>query len=239
MRIDVVPTADTVTRERVEGCSALVIDVLRASTTIITALNGGAAAVIPVAEPDDARRYAGTAALIAGERRADKLEGFDLGNSPVEVAATPLAGRTIVFTTSNGTRALLAARGAAAVAIAAFVNLSAAVEWALGQGRDTTIVCAGERGEPSLDDSVCGGLLAAGLHARRPGAVLTKDAEDAVRMAKPYAGAVEQLAKDSAWAQKLFAKGHGRDVRVCLRLDTTSLVPVYLADVDKIVSGPR
>src|SRR5688500_9194080 len=130
MQIDVVPTADAVTPDRVEGRTALVIDVLRASTTIITALSRGALAVVPGAEPDDARRRAGPGVLVAGERRADKLAGFDLGNSPAEFSVVPLAGRTIVFTTSNGTRALLAVRGAAAVGIAALVNLTAAVQWA-------------------------------------------------------------------------------------------------------------
>jgi 2-phosphosulfolactate phosphatase len=239
MRIDVVPTADAVTSDRVDGRTALVIDVLRASTTIITALSRGAVAVVPVAEPDDARRRAGPGVLVAGERRADKLAGFDLGNSPAEFSVTPLDGRTIVFTTSNGTRALLAVRSAAAVGIAALVNLTAAARWAAAQRRDTTIVCAGERGRPSLDDSVCGGLLADRLRAGIEGAVLTADAEDAVRAAQPYAQAIEKLANESPWAQNLFAKGHGEDVRLCLRLDTTSLVPVYLADVDKVVLGPR
>jgi 2-phosphosulfolactate phosphatase len=237
--LDVVPTADLVTRARVEGRTAVVIDVLRASTTMITALGRGAVAVVPVAEPDDALRRAGPGVLVAGERKSDKVAGFDLGNSPVEFSVTPLEGRTIVFTTSNGTRALLAARSAAAIGIAAFVNATAAVDWVVGQGRDTTIVCAGERGRPSLDDSACGGLIAARVRARVPGVELTPDAEAAIATARPYLDDLDRLAKDSPWAASLMAKGYGGDVRVCLRLDTSALVPLYLPDVDKVVLRPR
>jgi 2-phosphosulfolactate phosphatase len=150
-----------------------------------------------------------------------------------------MEGRIVVFTTSNGTRALLAARGAAAVGIAAFVNITAAAEWAIAQRRDTTVVCSGELGGRSLDDWVCGGLLVARLQSRLPGARLTPDAEEALAAARPYAEDIERLAKDSRWARGLVAKGYGPDVRMCLRVDTTALVPVYLADVDKIVLGPR
>src|SRR3989442_10813079 len=129
MRIDVVLTADEVVADHVRDSTVLVIDVLRASTTMIAALAGGAAAIVPVAEPAEALRRAaaiGNGTLTAGERHGERIAGFDLGNSPVEVAARDIRLRTIVFTTSNGTRALLAARHAPAVGIAAFVNLSAA-----------------------------------------------------------------------------------------------------------------
>lgn len=239
MRIDVVPIADAVTPERVAGATVLVIDVLRASTTIIAALGNGADAIVPVADPDEARSRAVDGVLVAGERRGEKLAGFDLGNSPVECAVTPLAGRTIVFTTSNGTRALLATRGAAAVGIAALVNVSAAAAWAVGQGRDVTVLCAGERGALSLEDHVCAGLLVDRLRRSVDGARLTPSAEEAAQAARPYEPDVDRLATDSRWAQSLTNAGHGPDVKACLQLDTTSLVPVYVPDVDKVVLAPR
>lgn len=239
MRIDVVPTADAVTPERVSGATVLIVDVLRASTTIITALAHGALGVVPVAEPDDARRRAADGILVAGERRGEKVDGFDLGNSPVEFAVTPLAGRTVVFTTSNGTRALLASRGAAAIAIAALVNVSAAADWAASEARDTTVVCAGDWGAVSLEDCVCAGLLVERLAARVPGAQLTSPAADARRAAAPYARDIGRLATDAKSARRLTNAGHGSDVRACLVLDTTSLVPVYAPDVDKVVLTSR
>ena len=135
-----VPTAEAVVPGQLAGVTVLVIDVLRASTTIVTA-------------------------LAAGERRGEPLAGFDLGNSPLECGPERVGGRTVFFTTSNGTRALLAARGAAAVGVAALVNAGAAAAWAAAEGRDVVVLCAGERGRPSLEDDVCAGLLVERLTA--------------------------------------------------------------------------
>src|SRR5213079_3146728 len=117
----------------------------------------GCLSITPVADPAEARRLAAAegpdGALAAGERRGAPVPGFDLGNSPV--ALERVRGRAVYFTTSNGTRALLAARQARAVGVAAFVNLSAAARWAAGHGLDVVVVCAGERGGRSLEDHAC------------------------------------------------------------------------------------
>ena len=135
MRVDVAHTPAALPAAALTGAVALVIDVLRASTTMVTALAHGCQALLPVAEVEEARRRARDlpGSLLAGERGGDPPAGFDLGNSPLEFTAERVAGRTIVFTTSNGTRALLAARPAAAIAVASFVNLGAAADWALAQ----------------------------------------------------------------------------------------------------------
>lgn len=194
---------------------------------------------MPVGDPDEARRRAGPRVLVAGERGGEKVPGFDAGNSPVDFAQRPIDGRTIVFTTSNGTRALLGVRDASATGIAALMNVSAAAQWAAVRGGDVTVVCAGDHGRPSLEDSVCAGLLVERLRALVPDGSCTPDAEEAVRTASPYAKSLERLAEDSGWARRLIDAGHGADVRACLVLDTTFLVPVYRPDVDKIVLGPR
>ncbi|MBI2218479.1 MAG: 2-phosphosulfolactate phosphatase [Candidatus Rokubacteria bacterium] len=239
VRVEVIPTADAVDPEALGGAAVLIVDVLRASTTIITALAHGAAAVVPVAGPSDARLRAGAfddgGAIVAGERGGEMVPGFDLGNSPVAFASERVRGRTVVFTTSNGTRALLAARRAAAVGIAALVNASAASAWAEAQARDVVIVCAGERGRSSLEDTVCAGLLV----ERLPGTTPTAAAREAVTTARRYGADVGRLAVDSRWARHLDAAGHGLDVAACLALDTTAVVPVYLPDVDKVVLAPR
>jgi 2-phosphosulfolactate phosphatase len=238
VHVDVTPTAEAVRPDGLAGRVVLVVDVLRASTTIVTALASGCAAVVPVPDPEEARRRlaAVPGALVAGERRGEPLAGFDLGNSPLEFTPARVGGRTVIFTTSNGTRALLAARGAAAVAVAALVNLTAAAAWAWAQGRDVTVACAGERGARSLEDWVCAGLLVERL-AEAPGVVLSAPAGAAAAAARGYADDVRRLAADSAWARHLTASGRGDDVDVCLVVDSTGLVPVYRADVDKIVRG--
>lgn len=238
--MDVVLTADAVVPARLAGATVLVVDVLRASTTIIAALAAGCAAVTPVADPVEARRRAGAGgALLAGERRGEPIAGFDLGNSPLEFTRERVGGRTVVLTTSNGTRALLATREASAIGIAAFVNLTAAADWAAAEGRDLVVVCAGERGRRSLEDHVCAGLLVEGLRARAPGASASPAALEALAEGRRYDREVTRLAADSPWAKKLEASGRGADVTACLQLDTTSLVPRYLPSVDKVVSGRR
>jgi 2-phosphosulfolactate phosphatase len=242
VRIDVVLTAGDVVPGRLAGATALIIDVLRASTTIITALANGAAGVLPVETVEEARARKvalGADAILAGERHGDPPEGFDLGNSPLEFTPARVRGRTIVLTTSNGTRALVAARAAAAVGVAAFVNAGAAAAWARGRNGDVVLVCAGELGTPSLEDSACAGVLVARLAAEVPGAVLTPAAEEAQALGLRYGKDLEQLATDAPHARGLARKGRAADVSLCLTLDTSLVVPVLVPGVDKLVSGPQ
>lgn len=241
MRIDVALTPADVEPAGLAGSTALVIDVLRASTTMITAVANGCRGLVPVAEVDEARRRAATlpGALLAGERGGDPPEGFDLGNSPLEFTRARVADRTIVFTTSNGTRALIAARPAATVGVAAFANLTAAAEWALAQDRSVMVVCAGELGARSLEDEVCAGLLVERILAGRDGALDSPGAQAARAAGRPYARDLGRLGQDAPHARKLRAKGRASDVAACLELDRYALVPVYRPDVDKVVSPYR
>jgi 2-phosphosulfolactate phosphatase len=239
VRVDVAVTPDGLDRAAVASSRVLVIDVLRAATCIVTALANGCAGIVPVATPEEARlRLAELpGALVAGERRGEPLEGFDLGNSPLEFTRERIGGRVVIMTTSNGTRALLAARGATAIGVAAFVNLGAAAAWALGGRGDVLLLCSGERGARSLEDHVCAGLLAERLLAGEPGARATPAAEEAVALAGPYRKEVARLAEDSSWARHLASRGRALDVAACLSLDTCSLVPEYRANVDKVVAA--
>jgi 2-phosphosulfolactate phosphatase len=239
--IDVVPTVEAVAPSALAGVVVLMVDVLRASTTMITALANGCVGIVPVADPDDARRRVAAlgsgAAVLAGERRGERIPGFALGNSPLEATAERVRGRTLVFTTSNGTRALLAARGAAAVGVAAFINLSPAAAWARAGRQDVTVLCAGQRGQVSLEDHICAGLLVARLAGQEPGARLSPGARAARGAGAAYAKDIGRLAQDAPWARHLTRRGRGGDVTACLTLDTTTLVPVYRPDVDKVVSA--
>ena len=241
MRIDVVPTADGVVAARLAGATALVIDVLRASTTIVTALGNGAAYVVPVQTVEDARARKvalGAGTILAGERNSDPPEGFDLGNSPLEFTPDRVRDRPIVLTTSNGTRALTAARGAAAVGVAALVNAGATAAWASAQGRDVVLICSGELGASSLEDEACAGVLVARLTADAPDAVLTPAAESALSLGRRYGKDLAGLARDAPHAVGLTRKGRAADVAFCLALDTTTVVPTLVPNVDKLVWGP-
>lgn len=147
--------------EEVRGGIAVIIDVLRASTTITHGLAHGAKAVIPVGEVDDARRLAADhlpgSMLLGGEREGLLIEGFDLDNNPFAYSPEVVAGKTIVFTTSNGTKALLRASEADRILIGSFVNLQAVVNTLVADSRPIHLVCAGTQGKITLEDVLCAG----------------------------------------------------------------------------------
>jgi len=151
-----------VTPEELAGGTVVVVDVLRASTTIVHALEAGATEVIPCLEVEDAQATAAElprdAVILGGERRGLRIEGFDLGNSPGEYTPDRVEGRTVVFTTTNGTRAMAQCRLADRVLIGAFVNVSAVCERLVG-ARQIHLLCAGTRGQFSRDDMLLAGLL--------------------------------------------------------------------------------
>ncbi len=156
------------TASEVADRTVLVIDVLRATTTICAALHHGARAVVPPPTPprrrDSNRRSARADVVLAGERNAVRIEGFRLGNSPAEMTAEAVVrGKTVVMTTTNGTLALLATAGAREVIVAAAVNLTRAGEFAqraLERDGDLLILCAGREGGFAVDDAFIAGCLA-------------------------------------------------------------------------------
>ncbi len=155
--------------EELAGGIAVVIDVLRASTTIVYALEAGAREVIPVVKVDQAREIAEQfppdEVVLGGERNGLRIEGFELGNSPTEYAASRVARRTVVFTTTNGTRAMHRARAAERILIGAFVNATAIVEELVDQ-EQIHLICSGTRGEAGQDDLLLAGMLVERIRQR-------------------------------------------------------------------------
>jgi 2-phosphosulfolactate phosphatase len=226
--IDVALTLEEVRGMPLAGVTAVVLDVVRASTTIVAALAGGARAVIPVATPDEARalgrdRDVGPA-LVGGERGGAPPPGFDHGNSPAEYTPERVRGRTVVFTTTNGTRALLAVEGARRIAVGGFVNAAAVGRWLAAEPGDALLVCAGERGRFCLEDAVCAGLLVARLAST--GGALTDAARAARALWERYRDDLGGMLADATWAQALVAQGRGADLPLCVALDVHDVVPV-------------
>jgi 2-phosphosulfolactate phosphatase len=231
--IDVAFTLEELATASLGGTAAVVVDVVRASTTIVTALANGARAVIPVATPEEARArgraWADGPVLLGGERGGEPPPGFDCGNSPAEYARERVEGRTVLLTTTNGTRALLAVRGARRVAVGGFVNATAAARWAAAEAGDVCLVCAGERGRFCLEDAVCAGLLVARIEARAP-APLTDSARAARLLWERYADDLAAMLRDAAWAQALAGQGRGDDLPACVAVDVYDVVPVVRQD---------
>ncbi len=232
----------------VTGGIAIVIDVLRASTTIITALAHGAAGVRPVLTIDESRAVAagsgpGSEILLGGERGGLRIDGFDLGNSPLEYSRARVAGRRIVITTTNGTAALDACRAASEVLIGAIVNRAAvaarARELAVARGTsDIHLVCAGTDGEVTEEDLLAAGAILDAA-SRLPGAdgdTLDASATAArttfrgVLSASTAEGKVEAHAISAAFAasrggRNLIELGMQADLPAAAAIDSFTVVP--------------
>ncbi|MEQ8785168.1 MAG: 2-phosphosulfolactate phosphatase [Pirellulaceae bacterium] len=219
----------------------VVIDVLRATTTITTALAHGALQVIPCLEVDEAREAAARQegeVLLGGERDGVKIAGFDLGNSPEEYTRSRVAGKTIVFTTTNGTRAMMACRGARRVLLGALVNFSAVcheLSRAAAESREVGIdlLCAGTRGEVTREDVLLAGALVDELSRQFPLQLDVNDqadlAGDVWRTAVQSMQGGEPLAevlRRSCGGRNMLELGQERDIEIAARIDSLELTPV-------------
>ena len=234
MKLDVVFTPAGLTSQEVQGRTVFVIDILRATTTMCAALHNGARALIPVAATEEALRLAQTIGsadvLLAGEREAVRIPGFHLGNSPLEMTEAAVRGKTLVVTTSNGTRALLACQGAAAYPACA-ANLSLAAEKvreALDTGRRPLVVCAGRAGGFSLDDAYTAGrLVAAAQGDIRPRTGLNDAAIAALDLVRRYGDDWERPLRRSRAGRELLRLGFGDDIAAASRMDAYPVLPHF------------
>jgi 2-phosphosulfolactate phosphatase len=216
------------------GGVAVVMDVLRATTTIIHALAAGATAVVPCGEVEEARERAATfgavgKVVLGGERGGKPIPGFDLGNSPKEYTAAACKNATVVLTTTNGTRALLRAVEAERVLVAAFVNFSAVCEQLRADARPVHIVCAGTDGEVSLEDTLLAGafvdfLCEAGEVRLNDAARMAWDAFENHGRVLP--GALEV----GAGGENLRSLGYDADIRDAAQVDRFAIAPELRRD---------
>lgn len=216
------------------GRVVVVIDVLRASTTIATALAHGARAIIPFESADDvvtrSKSFERSDVLLAGERKMRPIPGFDLGNSPREFTPDVVDGKTILLTTTNGTAALTAVQGAREIVVGSFVNLSAIVavlKTAIRGNVDIALVCAGAERQFALEDAVCAGRMLRALSRRLATASLSDAARAAMVLERRYARDLGALFQDAAHASRLVEAGFAEDLTWCAGLDTHPVVPVY------------
>ncbi|MEE8362027.1 MAG: 2-phosphosulfolactate phosphatase, partial [Gemmatimonadales bacterium] len=238
MNLRVVLTPGELRPDEVAGACVFVIDILRATTTMCAALHHGAKAIIPVTGIDEAREVAarfegegageGERPMLAGERGADPVPGFDLGNSPGEMTASAVAGRLLVMTTTNGTRALRAVAGAASVHPLAAVNFSAAVQRARSVWQDggrVVVVCAGIVGQPSREDAYCAGRFGREVVGSAGGAGLSDQARWCLDLVEESGDDWYAALMASTAGRKLSEHGYAEDVRVAGRQDLHPVLP--------------
>lgn len=230
---------ETTLRER----TVVAIDVLRATTSIATALMNGARGVIPVVTVEAAMKLsanlAGDVVLLAGERNAKMIDGFHLGNSPLEYVADKVKGKTIVFSSTNGAVALSKGRLAKELVACAFVNISTVLDYLRSTPRDFTIICAGTNGAFSLEDAVCAGMLVHGL-TEDDGleTTLSDGALAAMSLYRTFGRNILRTLKMGEHGKHLEEIGFGEDIKFCAAVDSVPVLPILEENILRLRREP-
>ena len=229
MRVDVSLVPGEVAVKDASNAAIVVIDVLRASSTVSTALANGCEEVIAAESIEEAITIAGGYArsdyVLGGERRGLAVDGFDFGNSPMEYSEEAVAGKKVILATTNGTRAVKQYGGAKEILVACFLNGSAVLS-ALAAVSDRYIVllCAGQDGRFSTEDTLCAGMYASEL-SKCAGAALSDSARAAAALYERYHGSILDALMASDHGAYLASIGFGDDVEYCARQSVLNVVP--------------
>ncbi len=224
-KIEVCLTPALLNLYNLENSIVVVIDVLRATSSITYGIDNGAEAIIPVAQVEDCLNYAGKGYLLAAERNGKVVEGYDFGNSPFSYTKEKISGKTIVLTTTNGTKAMHMARETAdQVVVGSFLNLTSLCNWLVAQEKDVLLLCAGWKDQFNLEDTLFAGAV---VNVLRKHFVYYDDscvaAEDLYLLAKDD---LRGYLKKSSHNHRLEQLNIEEDVKFCLQLDTCQAIPV-------------
>ncbi|MBO4562872.1 MAG: 2-phosphosulfolactate phosphatase [Clostridia bacterium] len=232
MKIDVQPVFGKQTDSQLQDTTVIVVDVLRATTSIICALNGGAIKVVPTVDAGDAvalaSRLGARECVLGGERGGVQIAGFELGNSPEDYLSRKVRNKTVIISTTNGTGALYSVRSADKVLLAGMINRTAAAKAAACDGNDILIVCAGTEGMPSADDLCTAGAIIEAV--RQYADVMPGELTDMAILCETLYKNWKEGSFDMAQTfhySRLCAMGFDEDVEFCFTPDTTDTVPIY------------
>jgi 2-phosphosulfolactate phosphatase len=204
----------------------VVIDVLRATSAITTALHCGVKEIIPVASIEEALDYKAKGFITGAERDGQVVEGFDFGNSPYAYMNPELQGQTVVLTTTNGTKAIQIASKKAKVVIGCLNNLDVLCEWLIEQHQNTLVLASGWKDKVNLEDTICGGAIADILLESRK---FRSDEDSTVAAKFIFRSAREHLMsflRSSSHRRRLIKLNIQRDVKYCLTLNTVPCIPI-------------
>ncbi len=227
MKLTTYFTVPEVEAAALADATVVVMDVVRATTTIIEALANGARVIYPTASTEEAVRLASSLGrddtLLCGERKGRKIEGFDLGNSPREYTAEVVEGKKLVLSTTNGTAALGAGQEGRRVLPCAFTNLRA-VAREVGDDEHVVVICAGQENSFSLDDALCAGHLLRRLLEGRGGDTELNDASRAARALAAEHEPTRELLSMAAGGAAIIEIGLGDDLDLCSDVDRHDIV---------------
>jgi len=207
-----------------EGKVVVVIDILRATTTMCYAFINGAERIIPVETVKEAKQYLGKDFVVAAERNGEMVEGFTLGNSPESFTPEIVSGKTVVLTTTNGTHTLHQCKTADKIVTGAFTNISALCNWLIGWKQPVVLACAGWKNKFNLEDTVFAGAV---LHTVKEHFDISDDACTAsLNLFLTASQDLEAYLRHSNHAQRFNRLGID-DLPLCLETDITDIVPIY------------
>ena len=209
------------------SCIAVAIDILRATTSICTAFMNGAKEVIPISTVDELKTYIGTEYLIAAERDGVKLDFADIGNSPQYFTRERVEGRTIAYSTTNGTHTINLAAQCHSAAIGAFINISALCRWLEAGDRDVFLLCAGWKGRFSLEDSVFAGAVAQKLMDTGKFTTICDSALAAMDLWSLAQHNLMGYIRKAAQNERLRKINAADAIPYCHKPDLTDVVPVF------------
>jgi 2-phosphosulfolactate phosphatase len=241
MRIDVLFTPVQADELYFTGKTTVVIDVLRASTTIIKALSNGAKEIVPVGSVEFAVKVSGGIfggqTLLGGERNTKKIEGFALGNSPLEYIVEIVSGKSIVFYSTNGSRAIVKAKYSANLLICSFNNLKAIARHLIDLNEDVVILCSGNNNFLSLEDSVCAGMLISELKLFNKDFELTDASTSAMTLFKAFGKNIIKMLTETDHGKLLIDNGFKDDLKACAEIDSTDVIPFYSGNALKVLKS--
>jgi 2-phosphosulfolactate phosphatase len=213
---------------RFENSEAIVviIDILRASSAICTAFSNGAVTIIPVAEIHEAKDYKNKGYLVAAERDGYVLDFADFGNSPFNFTRERVEGKTIVYSTTNGTRIIDLASSSYMTVIGAFINISVLTEWLVKQDHDVILFCAGWKDKINLEDTICAGAIAKMLLDSSSFTTICDSVHAATDLWKLAADDPLNYIEKAAQHSRLRSKGLDDCIEYCMTFDLTRSIPV-------------
>ena len=232
MKVEIYFTPQEFTEERLKDQMVVVVDVLRSCTTICAALAAGAKEIIPAESVSSAIELAShlskDAILLCGEREGKLIQGFHLGNSPLEYLPETVKNKTLVFGSTNGSPAVVKTRLARRTLIGSFVNLSSVVDSLAAAADPIHIICAGKLEQFALEDAVCAGYLLSDLRARGGGKLeLSDGATAALLLYEQYKESIGDLVAQSQHGRYLASIGMEADLPVCADVNRIPVLPVY------------
>ncbi|MFT6814139.1 MAG: 2-phosphosulfolactate phosphatase [Sphingobacteriales bacterium] len=209
-----------------KGKIVVVIDVLRATSSMSYGIANGAESIIPVATVEECLSFKGKENyLLAAERDGEIVEGFNMGNSPYDYTEDKVKGKTVVLTTTNGTKALKKSLDADKIIVSSFLNVAATSQWLLEQKEDVILLASGWKGKVNLEDS----LLCGAIYSRVKDHFPTHD-DSCQAFARLYDTVKDNLGNVlyiSAHYNRLKSLGIEKDVKFCLQEDICNVVPIY------------